>query len=105
MLFPTGFSTERERDQGLTAWLSASPCRVSTPFTWSVLQHMGVRAEPAAHQSHHQAFPLGPCGSVTGCSNPGVLTPRSPSQGFPSSQRLPTAAQNEVLLPGRPLHA
>lgn len=33
---------------GLTAWLSASPCRVSTPFTWSVLQHVGVRAAPAA---------------------------------------------------------
>lgn len=26
-----------ELGPGLTAWLSASPCRVSTPFTWSVL--------------------------------------------------------------------
>lgn len=42
---------------GLTAWLSASPCRVSTPFTWSVLQHVGVREVPVAALSHHLALP------------------------------------------------
>lgn len=47
---------------GLTAWLSASPCRVSTPFTWSVLQHVGVRAAPAAAPSHHPSLPA----AVTG---------------------------------------
>lgn len=48
-----------KRAGGLTAWLSASPCRVSTPFTWSVLQHAGVRALLVAAFCHHLALPAG----------------------------------------------
>lgn len=114
---------------GLTAWLSASPCRVSTPFTWSVLQHVGVRAVPAAALSHHLALPAGcPWLSQDGPGCPtahpldvgaeislhgwalAVQYPRCP----PSKQSIPlgsaqpgspTAAKDEVLLLGRPLGA
>lgn len=87
MLIPTGLSIENERDQGLTAWLSASPCRVSTPFTWSVLQHMGAEQNlqpipPTTRPSHWAT-----CGSVTGCSNSCVLTPPSPSP--PPKESIP----------------
>lgn len=129
---------EGERGQGLTAWLSASPCRVSTPFTWSVLQHRRVRAAPAAAPSYHPALPercswlslddptcpkahllhiraeINLQGRALAMSPllegiPGVLPPKEPHSHliptFHSSLGLPTAAQDEILLLGRPLGA